>query len=77
MPMVMKVQTAMIIPVKYIVRLFFICKDSDNYGIFVIIAVIFRKVYQFSHIFRKKSEKRANFHEKVVTLHRDSEKSHP
>ena len=25
----------------------------------------------------KRSEKRTNFHEKVVTLHRDSEKSHP
>ena len=26
---------------------------------------------------KKKSEKRANFHEKVVTLHRDSEKESP
>ena len=43
-------------------------KDSDNCGIFVIIAVIFRKVYQYSRIFRKKFEKHANFHEKVVTL---------
>ena len=30
-------------------------KDSDNNGI--IIAVIFRKVYQVSHIFRKKIRK--------------------
>ena len=51
-----------------------ICKDSDNYGI---IAIIFRKFIKLAVYSEKRLEKCANFHEKVVTLHRDSEKSHP